>query len=69
MFVELMPLLAPRTVMITVAREEEKTSRVNNIPATTSGSTDNPTLAAPLSYTGTPEELGAELGKQLASNV
>jgi len=31
-FVELMPLLAGRTVMITVAREDEKTLRVNVIP-------------------------------------
>ena len=31
MFVELMPLLAGRTVMITVAREDEKTLRVNVI--------------------------------------
>jgi hypothetical protein len=34
MFVELMPLLAGRTVIITVAaREDEKTLRVNVIPA------------------------------------
>ena len=32
MFVELMPLLSGRTVMITVAREDDKTLRVNVIP-------------------------------------
>ena len=37
MFVELMPLLAGRTVMITVAREDNKTLRVNVIPTTKSG--------------------------------
>jgi len=68
-FVELMPLLAGRTVMITVAREDERTLRVNVIPTTKSGSTENPALTTPLSYTGTPEELDAELGKQLASYV
>jgi hypothetical protein len=32
MFVELMPLLAGRTVLITVAKVDEKTLRVNVIP-------------------------------------
>ena len=32
-FVELMPLLAGRTVMITVARVDDRTLRVNVIPA------------------------------------
>jgi PRTRC genetic system protein E len=68
-FVELMPLLAGRTVMITVAREDDKTLRVNVIPTTKSGATENPALTTPLSYTGTPEELDADLGKQLASYV
>jgi PRTRC genetic system protein E len=68
-FVELMPLLSGRTVMITVAREDERTLRVNVIPTTKSGSTENPALATPLSYTGSPDELDAELGKHLASYV
>jgi PRTRC genetic system protein E len=42
---------------------------VNVIPTTKSGATENPALTTPLSYTGTPEELDAELGKQLASYV
>ena len=33
MFVELMPLLAGRTVLITVAKVDDKTLRVNVIPA------------------------------------
>lgn len=69
MFVELMPLLADRTVMITVAREDDKMLRVNVIPTTKPGSTENPALTTPLSYTGAPEELDAELGKQLATYV
>ena len=32
MFVELMPLLAGRTVLITVAKVDDKTLRVNVIP-------------------------------------
>jgi PRTRC genetic system protein E len=68
-FVELMPLLAGRTVMITVVREDDRTLRVNVIPTTKSGATKNPALTTPLSYTGTPEELDAELGKQLTSYV
>lgn len=65
MFVELMPLLIGRTVVITVAREDEKTVRVCVIPKAKDGET--PALSTPLSYTGTPEELDAELGKYLAS--
>lgn len=33
MFIELMPLLANRTVLITVAREDEKTLRSSSCPA------------------------------------
>jgi PRTRC genetic system protein E len=67
-FVELMPLLAGRTVMITVAREDEKMLRVNVIPKKVKED-ENPALTTPLSYTGTPEELDAELAKHLASYV
>ena len=69
MFVELMPLRSGRTVMITVARVDDKTLRVNVIPTTKSGENENPALTTPLSYTGTPEELDGELAKQLASYV
>jgi PRTRC genetic system protein E len=67
-FVELMPLLAGRTVMIIVARENDTTLRVNIVPKQTTEN-ENPALTTPLSYTGTPEELDAELGKHLASYV
>src|SRR3990172_5704132 len=63
-----MPLLAGRTVMITVARVDDRTLRVNVIPTKTNES-ENAALTTPLSYTGTPEELDRELGKQLASYV
>jgi PRTRC genetic system protein E len=65
MFVELMPLLAGRTVLITVAKVDDKTLRINVIP-TLAKADDNPALSTPLTYTGSPEELDAELGKHLA---
>src|SRR5208282_3381659 len=68
MFVELMPLLAGRTVLITVAKVDDKTLRVNVIP-TLAKADDNPALSTPLTYTGPPEELDAELGKHLAGYV
>ena len=68
MFVELMPLLAGRTVLITVAKVDDKTLRVNVIPALAK-TDDNPALSTPLTYTGSPEELDAELGKHLAGYV
>jgi PRTRC genetic system protein E len=67
-FVELMPMLVGRTVMITVAREDDKAVRVCIIPKKAKDD-ENPALTTPLSYTGPPEELDAELGKHLASYV
>ena len=67
MFVELMPLLAGRTVLITVATVDDKTLRVNIIPH--GKADDNPALSTPLTCTGSPEELDAELGKHLAGYV
>jgi PRTRC genetic system protein E len=66
-FVELMPLLAGRTVLITVAKVDDKTLRVNVIPH--GKADDNPALSTPLTFTGPPEELDAELGKHLAGYV
>ena len=66
MFVELMPLLAGRTVLITVAKVDDKTLRVNVIPH--GKADDNPALSTPLTYTGSPEELDAELGEHLAGS-
>ena len=68
MFIELMPLLAGRTVMITVSRVDDRTLRVNVIP-TKKNEDENAALRTPLSYTGTPEELDRELGKQVAAYV
>src|ERR1035438_10451219 len=45
MFVELMPLLAGRTVLITVAKVDDKTLRVNVIPH--GKADDNPALSTP----------------------
>ena len=67
MFVELMPLLAGRTVLITVAKVDDKTLRVNVIPH--GKADDSPALSTPLTYTGSPEELDSEFGKHLAGYV
>ncbi len=68
MFIELMPFLAGRTVLITVAKVNDTTLRVNVIP-TQAKADENPALTTPLTYTGAPEELDAELGKHLAGYV
>ena len=67
MFVELMPLLKERTLLITVARVDEKV-RVNVIPAKVKEGEDR-ALTTPLSFTGSAEELDSELGRHLASYV
>jgi len=67
-FVELMPLLAGRTELITVAKVDDHTLRVNVIPAQAKAN-ENPALTTPLTCTGLPEELDAQLGKHLAGCV
>jgi PRTRC genetic system protein E len=67
MFVELMPLLKGRTLLITVARVDEKV-KVNVIPAKVKEGEDQ-ALTTPLSFTGSAEELDSELGSHLASYV
>ena len=67
MFVELMPLLKERTLLITVARIEEKV-KVNVIPAKVKEGEDH-ALTTPLSLTGSAEELDSELGRHLVSYV
>lgn len=67
LFIELMPLLKERTLLITVARIDEKL-KVNIIPAKAKEG-DDEALTTPLSYTGSPEELDSELGQHLASYV
>jgi len=67
MFVELMPLLAGRTVLITVAKVDDKKLRVQRYPPWKGRR--QPGSNHPLTYTGPPEELDAELGKHLAGYV
>ncbi len=67
MFLELMPLLKERTLLITVARVDE-TVKVNVIPAKVKEGEDQ-ALTTPLSFTGSAEELDSELGRYLASYV
>jgi len=67
MFVELMPLLKQRTLLITVARVDDKV-KVNVIPAKVKEGEEQ-VLTTPLSYTGSPEDLDTELGKHLATYV
>jgi PRTRC genetic system protein E len=66
-FVELMPLLKERTLLITVARVAEKV-KVNVIPAKVKEGEDH-ALTTPLSFTGSAEELDSELGRHLVSYV
>lgn len=68
MFTELMPLLAERTVLITVARESDTIIRATVVPKRIKES-DNPALSTPLTVTGTPEELDRELPRALAEYV
>jgi PRTRC genetic system protein E len=66
-FVELMPLLKQRTLLITVALVEEQV-KVNVIPVRVKEGEDH-ALTTPLSFTGPAEELDSELGRLLASYV
>jgi PRTRC genetic system protein E len=67
MFVELMPLLKYRTLLLTVGRADDKV-KVNVIPARAREGEDH-ALTTPLSYTASPEELDLEFGKHLAGYV
>ena len=67
MFVELAPLLKDRTVLITVASIDGKL-KVNLIP-TKAKEGEQEALTTPLSFTGSAEELDAELSGHLASFV
>jgi PRTRC genetic system protein E len=66
-FVELMPLLKDRTLLLTIACVEGRV-KVNVIPAKAKEAEDQ-ALTTPLSYTASPEELDAEFGKHLAGYV
>ncbi len=67
MFVELVPLLKDRTLLITVAGIGGKL-KVNLIPAKVKEGEEQ-ALTTPLSFTGSAEELDAELGSHFASYV
>ena len=67
MFVELVPLLKDRTVLITVASIDGKL-KVNVIPAKAKEGEEQ-ALTTPLSFTGSAAELDAELGSHLTSYV
>ena len=67
MFIELVPLVKDRTVLITVASIDGKL-KVNLIPAKAKEGEEQ-ALTTPLSFTGSAEELDAELGSHLASYV
>jgi len=62
-----MPLLKERTLLITVARVDERV-KVNVIPAKVKEGEEH-ALTTPLSFTGTAEELDSELGRHLVSYV
>jgi len=68
MFTELMPLLAQRTVLITVVRDSDNTIRATVVPKRTS-ETENTALSTPLSFVGTPEALDRDFAKELAGYV
>jgi PRTRC genetic system protein E len=66
MFIELMPILKNRVVMITASDIGDGFLRVNVIPKAL-GTNENPALATPLTITGKPEDLDRDLATQLAS--
>ena len=69
MFAELMPLLADRTLVLTLAKESDTQIIVNVIPKKTGEKDENPALCTPLTLTGTPEELDHELPGVLTDYV
>ena len=68
MFIELMPLLAYRTVLVTIARENDTTLRVNVLPKRANDN-ENVALTTPLSFAGTPEELDRDFARELPAYV
>jgi PRTRC genetic system protein E len=66
MFVELMPILKNRPVMLTVALVNDQAVRINVIPKRLKdGDSGDDALTTPLTMTGTPEELDREFATQL----
>lgn len=66
MFVELLPILRNRSVMLTLALVNDKAIRVNVIPKRLKESdSGDDALTTPLTVTGTPDELDREFAGQL----
>src|SRR5215831_14011719 len=66
MFVELLPILKNRPVMLTVALVNDQAIRINVIPKRLKdGDSGDDALTTPLTITGTPEELDREFAAQL----
>jgi PRTRC genetic system protein E len=66
MFVELLPILRNRSVMLTLALVGDKSIRVNVIPKRLKESdSGDDALTTPLTVTGTPDELDREFARQL----
>lgn len=68
MFKELAPLLRQRSVLLSLTRLEDDTIRVNVFPKKLADG-ENEALTAPLSVTGTAEELDAQLPSALTEYV
>jgi PRTRC genetic system protein E len=68
MFIELLPILRNRTVMLTIALVNDQAIRVNVIPKRLKdGDSGDCALTTPLTVTGTPEELDREFSGQLVA--
>jgi PRTRC genetic system protein E len=68
MFQQLVPLLRQRSVLLTVTALEEDLIRVNVLPKKLADS-ENAALTTPMSFTGTAEELDAQLPDAIVSFV
>ena len=68
MFQQLMPLLRHRSVLLTVSHVSEDQVRVNVVPKKIAES-ENDALTTPMSFTGTAEELDAQLDGAIVSFV
>jgi len=68
MFIELLPILRSRTVMLTIALVNDQAIRVNVIPKRLKDADSGDcALTTPLTVTGTPEELDREFSGQLVA--
>jgi len=70
MFQELMPLLAQRTLIVTMSRVSDAEMRINVVPKPLKpDQQDNGALTTPLSVAGSPKELDEQLPRQLVEFV